>query len=529
LLLLSNKPRPRSNATMKLWVSTTIAAAFHASSLHNNHQGGRRRAAASTRFFALPSSSSAGDESPGELASSSNNKALPSSSSSSFFFDGEDLFDQEEVEIMRRELEQIEKFGTKAAPSPRSLPQLGLLADEKNPGRQQQKESEGRPRRIPELEHIKKLERLLSEIKGFELEDEDSITTNAVDDEDNDDYMMWDDDESSLDDFLASLDDIDVVGVDDEQEDWVAPPPPAVVVQPSDGMESSLEAAARGLEKALLQGVVPVTTTIGSACIPGDFGFDPLGLADRDLFLPVQRFILNLLPGPRRWEDDDQEVRADTAKSAGSTKLLPRPKPLVLRDYRECEIRHGRICMLAAIIWPLQEMLDRWMLPPEQFGPVLLSFGPTVTTTTLPYFPLFMTACLLLLGYLDVYSQAIKDMDRLGEAFLPGDCFWDPLRILDGASDRTKRIMQERELFNGRAAMMAVAAYSVEELVTKRPFIELERNALLLEPAYQVPFIQRWLDDLFARNDPLFDSMDMYDYVLPDDVPSMLLDDMFVI
>jgi hypothetical protein len=100
---------------------------------------------------------------------------------------------------------------------------------------------------------------------------------------------------------------------------------------------------------------------------------------------------------------------------------------------------------------------------------------------------------------------------------------------LDGASDRTKRIMQERELFNGRAAMMAVAAYSVEELVTKRPFIELERNALLLEPAYQVPFIQRWLDDLFARNDPLFDSMDMYDYLLPDDLPSMLLDDMFVI
>lgn len=334
-----------------------------------------------------------------------------------------------------------------------------------------------------ELEHIEKLEKILSEIKGFEEFDEKGI------EKEDDDLLLWD--ENSLNDFLTSISSDDHK---DEISRSTIPP-----MQSVGEIESYEEAAARGLEKALMQGVVPVSTTIGSEGIPGDFGFDPLGFADRDLFSPVQQFVLNLLPSSR-WDTANDPTTTPTSGT------IPRPKALVLRDYRECEIRHGRICMLVAMIWPLQEMLDRFILPPEEFGPLL--FGPV----TLPYFPLLMTSIMMLLGYLDIYSQAIKDMDKLGEAFLPGDCFWDPMRILDGATDRTKRIMQERELFNGRAAMIAVAAYFFEELFTHQPLIELENNALLLEPAYQVPFIQRWLDDLFARNDPLFDSLDVYNY-----------------
>jgi light-harvesting complex I chlorophyll a/b binding protein 1 len=514
---------------MKLLVSTI--AAFQASLQCG--VGGRR--APSRKFMGLSS-----DE---ELffSSSSKKKAGSSSSStsSSLYSTSED-FDQEELKMMQQELEHIEKL--EQGPSGRILgpsssdeeerfsssktSSSSVVSDGNNLVDQHQPEEE--PHYMQkELEHIEKLERLLREIKGFELEegilaeDEDVDGDGDEDEEEQEeDFMMWDD-ESSLNDFLASISSLDDI---EEVEEWVAPA--VEPVEKSDGMESFEEAAARGLERALLQGVVPVTTTIGSECIPGDFGFDPLGLADRDLFLPTQQFILNLLPRSR-WDDFHDATAEKDFQNLSPKQLLPRPKPLVLRDYRECEIRHGRICMLAATIWPLQEMLDRWILPPEEFGP-LLSFTPSVTTT-LPYFPLFMTACLLLLGYLDVYSQAIKDMDRLGEAFLPGDCFWDPLRILDGSSDRTKRIMQERELFNGRAAMMAVMAYSLEELVTKKPFIELDRNALLLEPAYQVPFIQKWLDDLFARNDPLFDSMDLY--YIPDDPQSFLpLDDiMFLV
>jgi hypothetical protein len=152
--------------------------------------------------------------------------------------------------------------------------------------------------------------------------------------------------------------------------------------------------------------------------------------------------------------------------------------------------------MLAAVFWPLQEMLDRILLDPEQVSPIL--YGPI----TLPYFPLLMTAIMILLGYLDVYAQAVKEMESIGEAFLPGDCFWDPLRILQGAPDSMKRNMQERELFNGRVAMLAFAVFVWEEGVTHLPLIEIGQNDLLLEPAFTVPFIQQWLDAQFSVTDP---------------------------
>lgn len=152
--------------------------------------------------------------------------------------------------------------------------------------------------------------------------------------------------------------------------------------------------------------------------------------------------------------------------------------------------------MLAAIFWPLQEMVDRILLDPDQVSPIL--YGPI----TLPYFPLLMTAIMLLLGYLDVYAQAVKEMESIGEAFLPGDCFWDPLRILQGAPDSMKRNMQERELLNGRVAMLAFAAFVWEEAITHLPLIDIGRNELLLEPAYEVPFIQQWLDAQFSVTDP---------------------------
>jgi light-harvesting complex I chlorophyll a/b binding protein 1 len=240
--------------------------------------------------------------------------------------------------------------------------------------------------------------------------------------------------------------------------------------------------AAQSLELALREGVVPADAGVGSNCLAGDWAWDPLDLASKDYILQIQSYLLRLLPSG----DDDNNQSNDPY-------ILPkRPTALILRDYREAEIRHGRLAMLAAMIWPLQEMLDNMLLEPDQFGPLL--FGPI----TLPYFPLFMTLCMLLLGYLDIYAAAIKDRDEIGEAFLPGDLFWDPLSILEGAPATMKRNMQERELFNGRVAMLAIAAFLFEEGTTHLPLIEIEGNDLLLEPAYQVPFIQEWLDLKFA-------------------------------
>jgi light-harvesting complex I chlorophyll a/b binding protein 1 len=229
------------------------------------------------------------------------------------------------------------------------------------------------------------------------------------------------------------------------------------------------EKAAANLEQALLQGVVPPGSAVGTDALPGDFGFDPLDLASNDYFGRVQNFVLTLIPA----KNDNEEQPEYKVP-------LNRPKALILRDYREAEIRHSRLAMLAAVIWPLQELLDRFFLDEDQFGPLI--YGPV----TLPYFPLLMTAIMLLLGYLDIYSKSIKDMEKLGDAYLPGDCFWDPLSMLAGAPDTMKRRMQERELLNGRAAMLAVLLYTFEEIMTHKALIEIGGNELLFEPAYQV-------------------------------------------
>ena len=243
------------------------------------------------------------------------------------------------------------------------------------------------------------------------------------------------------------------------------------------------------LEAALLQGVVPASAGVGSKCLPGDYGFDPMNLATKDYFKQVQTALLNLLP------EKEENKNSDPGAALPTQKFLvngPRPSALILRDYREAEIRHGRLAMLAAILWPLQEIIDRLFMP-NLFGETTLIYGGV----TLPFVPLFMVLIMLLLGYLDIYAATIKENDA-GDAFLPGECFWDPLSILEGAPDWMKRNMQQRELNNGRMAMLAVLSYIIQEGLFHHPLIDLPWNQILFEPAYEIPSVQAWLDSKFG-------------------------------
>lgn len=261
------------------------------------------------------------------------------------------------------------------------------------------------------------------------------------------------------------------------------------------------------LEKALLQGVVPASAGVGSKCLPADYGFDPLGLATKDYFKNIQNFLINLLPDPgatKNAAEESEELKAGAALPLITKPFLAdleeRPPALVLRDYRDIEIRHGRLAMLAALLWPLQEIMDRLFIP-DSFGSTTMIYGGV----TLPFISLFMTLAMLLLGYLDIYAASIKDQDT-GEAFLPGECFWDPLSILDGAPDDMKRNMQARELNNGRFAMIAVLSYILQEGITHQPLILLPWNQVLFEPAFEIPAVQAWLDGQFAGTTAVTDT-----------------------
>lgn len=53
-------------------------------------------------------------------------------------------------------------------------------------------------------------------------------------------------------------------------------------------------------------------------------------------------------------------------------------------------------------------------------------------------------------------------------------------------------------LQNGRVAMFGFAVYVWEEFITQTPLIDIPGNELLFKPAYQVPYIQKWLDNQFS-------------------------------
>jgi len=340
-----------------------------------------------------------------------------------------------------------------------------------------------------QLAHLENMEKMLEEIEDYcsiegMCEDDEEIM--IIDGDDTDMFMgdvgdELEDMESLLEYLEENASEEERQDLDEGTNDEVLA---ALAVNATESAVASGEGAAdtaatfspRGLEEALLQGVVPVDAGVGSNTLPGDFGFDPFGFAEKDYVLNFQYRFLDAIPGGNPGGDPPPE---------------PRPSALVLRDYREAEIRHGRLAMMAVVIWPIQEKLDQLLLDPSDSGPLL--YGPV----TLPYLPLFMTLVMMLLGYLDIYAKDIQEEEGVGDAFLPGDCFWDPLKMLDGAPASMKRNMQERELFNGRVAMMAFAAFVFEEATSHEAVIDIPGNEVLFVPAYQIPSVQEWLDAQF--------------------------------
>jgi hypothetical protein len=340
-----------------------------------------------------------------------------------------------------------------------------------------------------QLEHLESMEKMLEEIDDYcsiEGVCEDDDEDGAEDDDTDEMIFMGDvddlDDMESLFDFLeesaGGVGGDDEIRIEEEEESDGEPTTTTTATATATADIDSANPFKQSLEEALLQGVVPVDAGVGSYTLPGDFGFDPLGFAETDYMLNFQYRFLDALPGGNPENDPPPDAR---------------PTALVLRDYREAEIRHGRLAMLAVFLWPLQEKLDQLLLDPDQCGPIL--YGPV----TLPYLPLFMTLLMMLLGYLDIYTKDIQEEEGVGDAFLPGDCFWDPLRILDGAPASMKRNMQERELFNGRVAMLAFAAFVFEEATSHEAIIDIPGNEVLFLPAYQIPAVQEYLDAQFMN------------------------------
>ena len=153
---------------------------------------------------------------------------------------------------------------------------------------------------------------------------------------------------------------------------------------------------------------------VGDKTLAGDFNFDPLDISDT--------------PGKLAW-------------------------------YREAEIRHARLAMLAAFGWPVSEILN--------FGKLLTSDGraPALFNGGLENVNgVYWLAVVALAIFAE--KQALDKQFGKQDDYLPGMLGFDPLG-LDSES------MRNAEVLNGRVAMMAITAFALEEAVSRGPIFPL--------------------------------------------------------
>merc|ERR1719171_340458 len=170
------------------------------------------------------------------------------------------------------------------------------------------------------------------------------------------------------------------------------------------------------------------TMKVGDGTLAGDMGFDPLGIS----------------------------------KTADK-----------LAWYREAEVKHARLAMLAAFGWPVSEITN--------FGNLLNADGraPSLLNGGLENINVVYWAAVIGLG---VFAES-KGLDKQygkQQDYLPGMIGFDPL----GADSPS---MRNAEITNGRVAMVAITIYALEEALIKAPIFPL--NLFLSAPA-AAPVVQ---------------------------------------
>jgi len=134
--------------------------------------------------------------------------------------------------------------------------------------------------------------------------------------------------------------------------------------------------------------------------------------------------------------------------------------PLMIADnsdklawYREAEIKHARLAMLAAFGWPISEITNFGkLLTTDGRAPSLLNGGLGDVNGV------YWAAVAGLAIYWE--SQGLDKQFGKKDDYLPGMLGFDPL----GADSPS---MRNAEITNGRVAMVAITVFALEEAVTK--------------------------------------------------------------
>lgn len=140
-----------------------------------------------------------------------------------------------------------------------------------------------------------------------------------------------------------------------------------------------------------------------------------------------------------------------------------------IKRWRESELTHGRVAMLASLGFIVQEQtkdmpffLNDWG---RVNGPAIIHAQQIETQR-----PLFWEILVLAIGLCETYRVSVgwatpvgEDFNQLRDDYEPGNLGFDPLGLKPTNAVAYKD-MQTRELNNGRLAMIAIIAFWLQEL-----------------------------------------------------------------
>jgi light-harvesting complex II chlorophyll a/b binding protein 5 len=135
--------------------------------------------------------------------------------------------------------------------------------------------------------------------------------------------------------------------------------------------------------------------------------------------------------------------------------------------YREAELKHARLGMLAALAFPVQEKLEpvlakAFNLPDELKE--TLGRSPSIVNGGLEQGEIPLTILAFLAGGAIVEYFTDKLKKEQGASYVPGDI---GLPYVNAASAEQRALRQLQELQAGRLAMFAVLVYVIEESVAQ--------------------------------------------------------------
>jgi Chlorophyll A-B binding protein len=146
-----------------------------------------------------------------------------------------------------------------------------------------------------------------------------------------------------------------------------------------------------------------------------------------------------------------------------------------LKRYREAELTHGRVAMLAVVGFLVGEKVEgsSFLFDAQVSGPAIthLTQVPTIFWSVLAIAIGAAEIKRAEKGWVEPENVPVSKPGLLRAEYYPGDLGFDPLGLKPSDAEEMKTL-QTKELQNGRLAMLAAAGFMAQELVNGKGILE---------------------------------------------------------